>query len=326
MNKKKVFLSLSMAAIMITLPLSFVSVGAQATQNQASALMRGYRAGYSDGYPAGAQDSAKQADRDFRAKAAYQQADRAYSPSFGSLDEYRNGYQQGFEVGYNDGYDRKNFDSTIPDDLKVREQNEDSQAPTLTNANRPDDRTTNTANLFVIPPDTVMRVELGSNLSTDASQNGDQFQAKVLEPKEYEGAMIEGRVTRVKRPGKVKGTAELQLSFDEIRLVDGRSAKMSAQVIEVLQTGTSQGVGKVDPEGGVQGKDSTKGDVAKVGAATGVGAIIGAIFGGGTGAAVGATIGAGVGTAGVLRERGKDIYLYQGQQLRIRTAGNAEIQ
>jgi hypothetical protein len=101
---------------------------------------------------------------------------------------------------------------------------------------------------------------------------------------------------------------------------------MSAQVIEVLQTGTSQGVGKVDPEGGVQGKDSTKGDVAKVGAATGVGAIIGAIFGGGTGAAVGATIGAGVGTAGVLRERGKDIYLYQGQQLRIRTAGNAEIQ
>jgi hypothetical protein len=41
---------------------------------------------------------------------------------------------------------------------------------------------------------------------------------------------------------------------------------------------------------------------------------------------VGATIGAGVGTAGVLRERGKDIYLYQGQQMRIRTAGNAEIQ
>jgi len=60
--------------------------------------------------------------------------------------------------------------------------------------------------------------------------------------------------------------------------------------------------------------------------ATGIGAVIGAIFGGGSGAAVGATIGAGAGTAGVLRERGKDIYLYQGQQMRIRTAGNAEIQ
>jgi hypothetical protein len=124
----------------------------------------------------------------------------------------------------------------------------------------------------------------------------------------------------------VKGTAELQLTFDEIRLPDGRAAKMSAQVIEVLQTGTSDGVGKVDSEGGVKGKDSTKNDVTKIGAATGIGAVIGAIFGGGSGAAVGATIGAGVGTAGVLRERGKDIYLYQGQQMRIRTAGNAEIQ
>ena len=33
----------------------------------------------------------------------------------------------------------------------------------------------------------------------------------------------------------------------------------------------------------------------------------------------------GVGTAGVLTERGKDIHLYQGQQLRIRTAGDTEI-
>ena len=64
----------------------------------------------------------------------------------------------------------------------------------------------------------------------------------------------------------------------------------------------------------------------KVGAAAGIGAVIGAIAGGGVGAAVGATIGAGVGTAGVLTERGRDIRLYQGQQLRIRTAGDAEIQ
>jgi hypothetical protein len=179
---------------------------------------------------------------------------------------------------------------------------------------------------LIIPSDTIMRVELMSNLSTEASQKGDRFNVRVLEPKEYQGATIEAQVTSVKRPGRAKGTAELQLSFEEIRLADGRSAKMSAQVIEVLPNGTSQGVGKVDEEGGVKGKDSTKGDVAKVGAATGIGAVIGAIFGGGSGAAIGATIGAGVGTAGVLRERGKDITLYTGQQLRIRTAGNAEIQ
>ena len=344
-----------LAVLMAALPVFSISVAAQdpQTQPQANALMRGYRAGYSDGYPAGVRDAANQTDKDFHSKAAYQQADRAYSPGFGSLDEYRNGYKQGFEVGYNDGFDRRNFDSSIPADLKVRESNDDSQPPVMTNTSRPADNTSrpadnasrpadntrnspdNTTNpadnagapaVLTIPHDTVMRVELMSNLSTDASQKGDRFEAKVLEPKEFEGAMLQGSVASVQRPGRVKGTAELQLSFDEIRLPDGRSAKMSAQLIEVLRTGTSDGVGKVDSEGGVQGTDSTKNDVKKVGIGAGVGAVIGAIFGGGSGAAVGATIGAGVGTAGVLRERGKDIYLYQGQQMRIRTAGNAEIQ
>ena len=325
-------------ALMLALPAMFTSASAQdASQNQASALMRGYRTGYSDGYPAGVQDVRKRIERDFSNKAEYQQADRAYSATHGSLDEYRNGYRQGFEAGYRAGYDKQNFDSTIPDDLKIRETSDDSQAPVLTNSNQSDDNTpntaptttpntTNSASLIVIPRDTIMRVELLSNLATDASQKGDRFEAKVVEPAEYEGAIVIGQVTRVQRPGKVKGTAELQLSFDQIRLTDGRSAQMSAQVIEVLPNGTSQGVGKVDSEGGVKGKDSTKGDVAKVGAATGIGAVIGAIFGGGSGAAVGATIGAGVGTAGVMRERGKDIYLYTGQQLRIRTAGEAELQ
>ena len=339
--KKQGSLSFVLAALMVALPVLSVSVAAQnpQTQPQASALMRGYRAGYSDGYPAGVRDAANQTDKDFHSKAAYQQADRAYSPSFGSLDEYRNGYKQGFEVGYNDGFDRHDFDSSLPADLKVREPNDDSQPPVMTNTSRPADNRSNppdnntnpadntgAPSVLTIPHDTVMRVELMSNLSTDASQQGDRFEAKVLEPKEFEGAMLQGSIVHVQRPGRAKGTAELQLSFDEIRLPDGRSAKMSAQVIEVLQAGTSDGVGKVDSEGGVQGKDSTKDDVKKVGIGAGVGAVIGAIFGGGSGAAIGATIGAGVGTAGVLRERGKDIYLYQGQQLRIRTAGNAEIQ
>ena len=349
MKKQVVSLSLMLAMLAAALPLLSISVVGQDAQSQpqASALMRGYRAGYSDGYPAGVRDSANHADKNSRIKDAYQQADRAYSPNFGSLEEYRNGYQQGFELGYNDGFDRKNFDSSIPADLKVREQSsDDSQAPVMTNASKPADNNPNAAdnnptatnnntnapdntspaNVISIPHDTVMRVELMSNLSTDASQKGDRFEVKVLEPKEYEGATLTGTVTQVQRPGRAKGVAELQLSFDEIHLADGRSAKMSAQVIEVLQAGTSDGVGKVDSEGGVKGKDSTTNDIKKIGMATGIGAVIGAIFGGGSGAAVGATIGAGAGTAGVLRERGKDIYLYQGQQMRIRTAGNAEIQ
>jgi hypothetical protein len=178
----------------------------------------------------------------------------------------------------------------------------------------------------VLPRDTILRVELMNNLSTDVSQKGDRFQARVVDSGPYQGAILDGHVEQVKRPGKAKGTSELQLAFDKITMPGGRSAKLVAQVIEVIKTGNSQGVGKVDSEGGVSGTDSTTNDVKKIGIGTGIGAVIGAIFGGGAGAAIGAGIGAGVGTAGVLTQRGKDIYLNQGQHLRIRTNADAEIQ
>jgi hypothetical protein len=82
---------------------------------------------------------------------------------------------------------------------------------------------------------------------------------------------------------------------------------------------------EVDSEGGVKGRDSTKDDAAKVGAASGIGAIIGAIAGGGKGAAIGAIIGGGAGTAGVMTQRGKDIRLERGQQLKIRTSTDTSV-
>jgi len=317
-------LTFLIALTLSAIPLWSVSAQDPQTQNQATALMRGYRTGYSDGYQAGVNDLATNAARDFRGKVEYERGDRSYSSSYGKLEDYRDGYQQGFEVGYNASFDRKPFDSSIPPDLKRRTEDDSVQYPK-------DQQNKNVSSLpqstgaLAIPRDTIMRIELLSNLSTDASQKGDRFQARVIEPKEFADATIEGQVTSVKRPGRVKSTAQLQLSFNEIRMADGRSSRLSAQVIEVIPSG-GQGVGKVDQEGGVQGKGSTKSDVEKVGAAAGIGAVIGAIAGGGVGAAVGATIGAGVGTAGVLTERGRDIHLYQGQQLRIRTAGEAEIQ
>jgi outer membrane lipoprotein SlyB len=128
----------------------------------------------------------------------------------------------------------------------------------------------------------------------------------------------------VKRPGKVKGVAELQLAFDQIRLPDNRGSNFSAEVVELVDMGNRDG--GVDSEGGVKGEDSTKDDVSKVGAATGIGAIIGAIFGGGKGAAIGAAVGGAAGTGRVLTKRGQDIRLERGRQLRIRTASETRIQ
>ena len=291
------------------------------TAQQSTALERGYRTGYSDGYNVGFRDINDGQPRDFQNKDEYQRADRSYNQAWGPIEDYRDGYQQGFEVGYSAGYDRQSFNSTIPSDLRRRPA---AGAPAEGHPTTDATVGPNPGTVF-IARDSVMLVEMLSSLSTDASQRGDRFQARVLEPREYEGAIVEGRVTRVRRPGKVKGVAELQLDFEVIRFPDSRIANLNADVIEVVET-SSDGVGTVDPEGGVRGKDSTKDDVSKVGAATGIGAIIGAIAGGGKGAAIGAAIGGGIGTGGVLNQRGKDIRLERGQQLRIRTATETRLE
>jgi hypothetical protein len=331
-----------------------------AAAQQSGALERGYRTGYSDGYQAGYRDSVEGAERDFRSKEDYRSADRVYLPAYGSLDDYRDGYRQGFESGYESGYERRGFDSAVPRGLGRRgtRADDDSRAqspranagrarPQIQTRDRDDgDRTSSDSDAgragsplpdaggvvassgapVEIPLDTTLRVELLNNLSTDVSQRGDRFEARVLEPAPYADMVVTGRVSSVRRPGKVRGSGQLQLSFQQIRTSDGRWANFNAQVIDVVEKRTDTNVGEVDEEGGVSGRSTTKDDVAKVGAATGIGAIIGAIAGGGKGAAIGAAIGAGVGTGGVMTARGRDIRLERGQELMIRTSTDTRIQ
>jgi len=325
----KSFFVYALVASLLLVSIPFSSVNAQ---DSFSALQRGYRTGYSDGYMAGYRDSQARAQKNYKDNPDYRNANRAYQTAHGSLEEYRDGYQQGFEVGYNAGYERKDFNSEIPGNLKQRGNvySSDEDADNSSNSGNNKSNTNNggsqTSGYGVsIPSDSVLLVELMNDLSSETSQRGDTFQARVLEPREFEGAIIEGTVTNVKRSGKVKGKAEIQLSFNTIQLQDGRRANTSAQVIEVIGAG-GDNVGKVDKEGGVQSDGSVKDDAKKVGMGSAIGAIIGAIAGGGAGAAVGAVIGAGVGAGGVLMTRGKEIKLYRGQQLRIRTSGETRIQ
>lgn len=332
-NLQKIFAA-SLVFTLCALP-TLALAARPSVQQTTPALERGYRTGYSDGFQSGYRDAVDNAARDYRSKEDYQRGDRAYAPAYGNLEDYRDGYQQGFEVGYNDGFERRTFKPDVPAGLSRRDQtnipDDDngvgiSSSTSVGTNNSGNNSPTYNGRVFDVPSNTVMIVELLTNLSTDVTQRGDRFQARVLEPNEYQGAIIDGRVTRVKRPGRISGKAELQLTFDHIRFNDNRGANFEAQVIEVIDSGGDGGVGEVDTEGGVKGKDSTKDDVAKVGASTGIGAIIGAIAGGGKGAAIGAAIGGAVGTGGVLSQRGKDIRLMNGQQLRIRTSSTTRIQ
>src|SRR6185436_20128103 len=252
-------LALMLALTLTAVGMPFISGGAAASQAQSTALERGYRTGYSDGYNAGFRDISENAARDYQNKDEYQRADRSYNQVWGPIEDYRDGYRQGFESGYAAGYEKKQFDSTIPTGFKRRGSvqvtttaNPDSPSnttPTTTpattapTADTTADTTTaasdpgsNSAANVAIPRDTVLVVELLNPLSTDTTQAGDRFQARVLQPGNLSAAVVDGHVSSVRRPGKVKGVAQLQLTFDQIRL-DNRATSLRAQLVEVVPMG-----------------------------------------------------------------------------------------
>jgi hypothetical protein len=327
-------------AVLLSICVSAVfAVVSASAQGQSTALERGYRTGYSDGYTAGYKDISTNAPRDYQSKEDYKSADRSFNEAWGTIDDYRDGYRQGFEAGYSAGYERQQFNSSLPvgfkrrgaagptanDTASVPANDQNTAAPPANNQTPGNDQTNdqnvpvNSNGSLAIPRNTILALELLTPVSTDASQRGDRIQARVVEPSEFAGYIVDGHISQVKRPGKAKGTAQLQLSFDQIRSPDNRVAQLHAELIEIAPLGGGNEP-EVDSEGGVRGPSSTKDDVTKVGAATGVGAIIGAIAGGGKGAAIGAIIGGGAGTAGVMTQRGKDIRLDRGQHLKIRTS------
>lgn len=178
--------------------------------------------------------------------------------------------------------------------------------------------------IIVIPAETELIVELLDKIDTEKSSVGDAFKAKVVSPAEISGAIVEGRISKIVKPGRIKRRAEVLLTFDRIVISDERWSNYAAILTEVMPI-KGDNIRRVDTEGTVEGKSSTKDDTIKVGAATGTGLVIGAVAGGPVGAAVGAAVGAGFGVGAIVIERGKHVHLRKDQQLKIKTAYNTQI-
>ncbi len=177
---------------------------------------------------------------------------------------------------------------------------------------------------IIIPKDTELILELNGSITTATAKEGDRFTATIISPTEISGAVVEGHIAKVTKPGRIKRRSQLQFSFDRVILNEARWSNFDATLTEVLPV-KGDNVKKVDNEGMAVGKSSFKGDAVKIGAATGTGVTIGAIAGGPVGAAVGAGVGAAFGVGAVVIERGKHIKLNQNQQLRIRTSYETRI-
>ena len=172
---------------------------------------------------------------------------------------------------------------------------------------------------FIVPSDEIVVAVLREELSTRNARDGQTFTATVKQPLQFEGATIEGRISNLQRSGRVTGRSEMTLTFDSIRLRDGRSYKF-AGILQSVRTPDGEIV-KVDNEGSVRDSNQTTKTVQRATIGTAVGAIIGAIARGGRGAAIGAILGAGGGAGSVYVQGRDDLDLNQGTELTIRSSG-----
>lgn len=150
----------------------------------------------------------------------------------------------------------------------------------------------------VLSEGTALKVRTDVTVSTDSHSAGDVFTATLVEPVVVGDRTVAPQGTRVRAlvaesdpGGKVKGRAHLAVRLSELDTADWGRVE--------INTDTAAW----------EAKSTTTKDAAKVGAASGLGALVGAVAGGGKGAAIGAASGAGAGTAVVLGTRGKEVEL-----------------
>lgn len=131
------------------------------------------------------------------------------------------------------------------------------------------------------------------------------------------GTYVSGRVTSVKRPGRVKGKGELYVRFEQIILPNGIIRDLTGSV-GALDGRSPEGFDK--EEGKITSEGNKGGDARTVGESTATGASIGVIAGAagsnaGLGLGLGSAAGAAAGLIGVLASRGPEAILEKGTQL-----------
>lgn len=169
-----------------------------------------------------------------------------------------------------------------------------------------------------VPSGTRIPLVLHNAISTRSARPGDPVYFETVFPVMVDGKVVipagsyvSGEVTESKRPGRVKGRAELMIRLKTMILPNAYMVSLAAAP---GNAGTG-GAETVNREGQVVGDTDKASDVGGVVKTTGAGAGIGAIAGGAKGAGMGAGIGAATGLGAVLLTRGPEAELPRGTTL-----------
>src|SRR5208337_2921669 len=110
---------------------------------------------------------------------------------------------------------------------------------------------------ITLPAGSQLQVQLITTLSSKTNETGDMWTGKVVEPvfgngREIlpEGSTVDGHITYVKGPGRVKGKGEMRLVMDSISTPDASKYNIVASLKDAEganvkdKKGTLQGPGK----------------------------------------------------------------------------------
>ena len=191
---------------------------------------------------------------------------------------------------------------------------QDTSTPLSQRARAPESKLT-------IPAGAQILVALKSAISTKSAKVGDAVYAstsfpyvqneRVLIPA---GTYVQGRISSITRPGRVKGRAELLIHFTTLIYPSGYTVLLPGAVENVpgSEHSTVKGEEGTIRQNGEKGKDA-----ATVAGTAATGTLIGAGAGGLKGAGVGGVTGAAVGLAVAMLSRGSDVRLEAGTAIQM---------
>ena len=124
-----------------------------------------------------------------------------------------------------------------------------------------------------VPEGTPLKVKLQTTISTFSSKVGDPFQGKITDPVVIDGktmipagATVEGRVTKLNEPRRIKGKPTIGIFPEHIVLPDGQRFMLNAVLVDTDIPGTD-----VNEEGQFKGSGHDRRDQIEIAGGTGCG-------------------------------------------------------
>jgi type IV secretion system protein VirB10 len=185
------------------------------------------------------------------------------------------------------------------------------------------------AEALTIPAGTRVPLSLKQAISTKTAKEGDSVYAETTFPFALNdrivippGTYVQGKISHVKRGGRVKGRAEILVHFTSMIYPSGYTVMLPGSVENVpgAQKSTVKG-----SEGTVQQDRDTGKKVETVAGTATTGAIIGGLSGGGKGAGIGAGAGGVAGLAVAMLSRGSDVRLEPGTSIEMEIQRDVQV-